>query len=44
MSGDLASLLLRSGAVSDGARFTPLTGGVSSEIVRVERAISAPPE
>lgn len=38
MSGDLASLLLRSGAVSDGARFTPLTGGVSSEIVRVEDA------
>lgn len=36
MSGDLASLLLRSGAVSDSARFTPLTGGVSSEIVRVE--------
>jgi aminoglycoside phosphotransferase (APT) family kinase protein len=36
MSGDLASLLLRSGAVSAGARFIPLTGGVSSEIVRVE--------
>lgn len=36
MSGDLASLLLRSGAVSDSARFTPLTGGVSSEILRVD--------
>lgn len=33
---DLATLLLRSGAVSPGARLTPLTGGVSSEIVRVE--------
>ena len=32
----LAALLLRSGGVSPGARFTPLTGGVSSEIVRVE--------
>lgn len=33
---DLTSLLLQSGTASAGASFTPLTGGVSSEILRVD--------